>query len=166
MSDIGKTMVCIVGSVLFCAGAGAIGADSANPYQGIVDRNVFGLKPLPPPKASGPEKPPAPKITLNGITTILHKKQVFMTAQLPARPPEPAKPQSFILSEGQRDGDIEVLEIDEKTGTVKLNNFGVAMTLTMDKDGAKLPASAPGPMLASAVPNQSPYAPQPAAGNP
>src|SRR5947208_16694459 len=46
-----------------------------NPYQGIVDRNVFGLKPPPPPPA--PPEPPKPpvNITLTGITTVLGKKR-------------------------------------------------------------------------------------------
>ena len=115
MSESQKTVVCVLTSLMLCAGAKAIGADSAaNPYQGIVDRNVFGLKPPPPPPRPEDNKPPAPKITLNGITTILGNKRALMSVQMPARPPEPAKPQSFFLAEGQRDGDIEVLEINEK----------------------------------------------------
>src|SRR5215472_11388177 len=86
-----------------------------SPYQAIVDRNVFALKPPPPPPTNNPDanKPPPPAITLTGITTILGSKRAFMSVNMPAKPPEPAKVQSFMLSEGQRDGDIEVLEIDE-----------------------------------------------------
>src|SRR6516162_8606332 len=96
------------------------------PYQAIVDRNVFSLKPPPPPPVNNPDanKPPPPPITLTGITTILGSKRAFMSVNMPAKPPEPAKVQSFMLSEGQRDGDIEVLEIDEKAGMVKVNEFG------------------------------------------
>ena len=151
-------------SLMLCAGAKAIGADSAaNPYQGIVDRNVFGLKPPPPPPRPEDNKPPAPKITLNGITTILGNKRALMSVQMPARPPEPAKPQSFFLAEGQRDGDIEVLEINEKLdgGTVKVNNFGTVQTLTMDKDGAKLPAAVAAP-TPGAPPSPGGYVPPPA----
>src|SRR5437899_11226161 len=107
------------------------------------------MKPAPPPQKQYPfEKPPAPKVTLNGITTIFGKPRAVMSVQMPARPPEPAKPQSFILQPGQRDGDVEVLEINEKLdgGTVKVSTFGTVQTLTMDKDGAKLPAGAPPPM--------------------
>src|SRR5436190_5650423 len=51
----------------------------ANPYHGIVDRNVFGLKPIPPP-APPPEQPKPPvNITLTGITTLFGKKRCFIT---------------------------------------------------------------------------------------
>ena len=156
MSDTRKTMVCIMSSLALCAGARAIVADSpANPYQGIVDRNVFGLKPPPPPsKGTEPDKPPPPKITLTGITTIFHDKRALMTVAMPARPPEAAKQQSFILAEHQREGDIEVLEIDVKAGDVKVNNFGTVVTLNLEKDGAKLPSGpAPAPVMAGAQPS-------------
>ena len=83
------------------------------PYHGIVERNVFNLKP--PPPAVPPEPPPAPppKIVLTGITTILDSKMALFKVAVPPRPPEPAKEESRILSENQRDGDIEVLQIDE-----------------------------------------------------
>ncbi len=80
MSDTRKSVVCILSSLTLCAGAQAIVADSAaNPYQGIVDRNVFGLKPpLPPSKGPDTDKPPPSKITLTGITTIFHDKRALM----------------------------------------------------------------------------------------
>jgi len=125
-----------------------MGADSANPYQGIVDRNVFGLKPPPAPPRPEDNKPPPPKITLTGITTILGNKRALMNVAMPPKPPDPAKQKSFILAEGQRDGDIEVLEIDETSGTVKVDDFGTVMVLDINKDGAKLPATplAPAPV--------------------
>ncbi len=160
MSDTRKIVVCILSSLTLCAGAKAIVADSsANPYQGIVDRNVFGLKP-PTPVSKGPdtEHPPPPKITLTGITTIFHDKRALMNVAMPARPPEPAKQQSFILAEHQREGDIEVLEIDVKTGDVKVSNFGTVVTLNLEKDGAKLP-NTPALPLAGAQPNPAGYVP-------
>src|SRR6266404_3955133 len=156
MSDTGKIVVCILSSLTFCAGAKAIVADtSANPYQGIVDRNVFGLKPPPPPN-KGPltDTPPPPKITLTGITTIFHDKRALMNVAMPAKPSEPAKNQSFILAEHQREGDIEVLEIDVKTGDVKVSNFGTVVTLNLEKDGAKLP-NAPALPIAGGHPKPS-----------
>lgn len=166
MSDGGRS-ICVLSVLLLCAGGNATGADSANPYQGIVDRNVFGLKP--PPTLPRPEdnKPPAPKITLTGITTILGNKRALMNVAMPAKPPEPAKQKSFILAEGQRDGEIEVLEIDETSGTVKVDDFGTVMVLDINKDGAKLPVSpvAPAPIapppgpVGYRPPVPNPYAP-------
>jgi len=165
MSVWGKTAICFLAALMLCAGGKAAAPDaSANPYQGIVDRNVFALKPPPAPVRPEDNKPPPPSIKLTGITTILGNKRVLMNVQMPAKPPEPAKSQSFILTEGQRDGEIEVLEIDENTGTVKVNNFGTEMTLTMDKDSVKLPPSVPAavPLPGTAPPNAVGYVPQPA----
>src|SRR5215475_5255978 len=118
----GKQAVLLVSSLLCCSAADAIvGDNSGNPYQGIVDRNVFGLKPPPPPPAAEPQLPPAPKVTITGITTILGNKRVLLEVAIPAKGTEPAKKQSYILAEGQRDGDMEVMQIDEKSGDVKLN---------------------------------------------
>ena len=135
----------ILGSLLCCAAAQAIVSDSAgNPYQGIVDRNVFGLKPPPPPPTPESQQPPAPKVQVTGITDILGKKQALLKVSVPAKPPEPAKDQYYVLTEGQRDGESEVLEIDVKGGNVKLNDYGTVMTLNIEKDGPKL-ASTPVP---------------------
>src|SRR6266581_614168 len=164
MSDTGKVVVCILSSLSLCSGAKAIVADtSANPYQGIVDRNVFGLKPPTPiTKDTTKDTPPPPKITLTGITTIFHDKRALMNVAMPAKPSEPAKNQSFILAEHQREGDIEVLEIDVKTGDVKVSNFGTVVTLNLEKDGAKLP-NAPALPIAGAQPSPAGYVPP---GNP
>src|SRR6188472_2241935 len=70
---------------LLCSGAIAIGADSGNPYQGIVDRNVFGLKPPPPPGKPEEKKVDLPPITLTGITTILGNKRALMNVQSPGK---------------------------------------------------------------------------------
>jgi hypothetical protein len=118
-----------------------------NPYQSIVDRNVFGLHPPPPPPSNEPPKPPIPAINLTGITTILGKKMAFMLIQLPPKPGEQAKPgpSSFTLTEGERDGDIEVISIDEKAGTVKVSEFGTITNVTF----GKLPSTpSPSPAVA------------------
>ena len=136
MSNSGKNALCILSSLLLCGGAQAITDDSANPYQGIVDRNVFGLKPPTPQAKIEDKKTDLPPIILTGITTILGNKRVLMNVQPPGKPV-----QSFILTEGQRDGEIEVLEIDEKAGSVKVSQSGTIVPLTFEKNGAKLPAS-------------------------
>ncbi len=148
-----RNLVCFLSSFAFCAAVNAISADTPlNPYQGIVDRNVFGLKPPPPLPKPEDNKPPPPKITLTGITTILGNKRALMKVQVPAKPGEPAKEQSYILTEGQRDGEIEVLEINELEGSVKVNESGLVTLLTFDKDGAKLPSTPPPAVPLAGVP--------------
>jgi hypothetical protein len=140
--------LCLLGDALVSRAVPALSTnDAANPYQAIIARNAFALKPPPPPPDPEASKPTPSKITLTGMTTILGKKQVLLkTAPTPPKPGEtPKGDQSYILTVGQREGDIEILEIDEIAGSVKLNNAGVVATLTFEKDGAKLPATAAPP---------------------
>jgi hypothetical protein len=151
-------LICTVWASVI-TGAFAISAD--NPYTGIIDRNVFGLKAPPAPADPEANRPPPPKIIPTGITTILGNKRALFKVQMPARPPEPAKEQSFIMTEGQREGQIEVLEIDEKAGSIKFNDYGTVVTLSLEKDA---PKPQPGPPVvagAAPVPNQV-YTPPPA----
>lgn len=150
-------LFCMTSSLAVYITASAVTPEAKdNPYQSIVDRNVFALKPPPPPPDPEATKAPPVKITLTGITTILGNKRALMKAPAPpGKPGEPAKPElSFILAPGQRDGDVEVLDIDEVAGNVKLRNGGVEVTLNIDKDGPKLaPSPAPGvPGIPGAVP--------------
>src|SRR5258708_17514997 len=154
-----KMVACLVGGLAFCAAANEVPPDTlANPYQNIIDRNAFSLKPPPPPPDPEATKAPVLKITLTGITTILGNKRVLMkTAPPPGKPGEsPKTEQSYILTEGQREGDIEVIEIDDKAGSVKVNNAGTVQTLTFEKDGAKLPATVPPPAVPGAAPGAAP----------
>ncbi len=153
MIKAGNALVWTVSGLVFCQAVWAATPDSpsnANPYSGIVDRNVFGLKP-PPPPAPPPEQPKPPvNITLTGITTLSGKKKCFITVLAAPKPGSPAAPESMMLSEGQRQGDIEIVSIDEKAGSVNLKQGESAETISFDKNGVKggpppPPAMAGGP---------------------
>ena len=150
--------------VLMCATATAADA-AANPYQGIVERNVSGLKPPPPPPDPESNKPPPPKITLTGITTILGKKRALLKFTPPVtKPGEQPKEQAFTLGEGQGEGGLEVLEIDEKAGTVKVSNYGTVATLDFESNGVKTaPGAAPPGMPPGMPPAMRPGLPMPGA---
>jgi hypothetical protein len=168
----------MMSGLAFCLPSSAVVSDNAeNPYQSIVDRNVFNLKPAPAPAdPSETTKPTALKITLTGMISIGTKRVLMKTAPPQGKPGEgPKTEQSYILAEGQREGDIEVIEINEKQGSVKVNNAGSVQTLTFEKDGAKLPATqapaAPGaPNGAAPIPGlpvaRPAAAPAAAPGNP
>src|SRR5579859_4213045 len=144
MKRSGMLAVGLLASWVGMAVVGAVTPEpAATPYEGIIDRNAFGLKPPPPPPDPEATKPPPLKITLTGITTILGNKRALMETPPPTGKPgeQPKSKQSYILTIGQREGDIEVLDIDEKAGSVKVNNAGQIVTLTFEKDGAKLPAT-------------------------
>jgi hypothetical protein len=159
----GKVLVCILGVLFVGPGLKGMALESGEtPFHGIVERNVFGLKPPTPAETPAPPPPPPVKITLTGITTILGNKRALLSAQLPNKPQE-----FYMLTEGQRDDDIEVVEINEAAGTVKVNNHGVPQTLDFMNNGAKgqpvaaapLPPPMPG---ALPPPGTMPGTPQPA----
>ena len=166
MTNSGRLLMGALGILVLWTGLRVIATETSGgtPYQGIVDRNVFGLKaPAPPPDPEA-NKPPPPKITLQGITTFGGIKRALFKVQIPPKPGDPAKgEQSFILAEGQRDGDIEVLEIDPKPpGSVKVNNFGTIVSLNFENNGMpKAGGSGPG-----AQPGPPGFVPPPAPNNP
>jgi hypothetical protein len=142
-------LVCLA----FCLSARAVNSGfPSERYSDIPERNVFGLKPADSEPDSGPAKTAPPKILLTGITTVLSNKLALLKALLPTAPGTPAKEKPLMLAEGQRDGSIQVLQINEKTGSVRVNDSGTVMTLTFAKDGVK-PTAGAAPGTAS-----SPYA--------
>jgi hypothetical protein len=116
-------------------------------------------------------------VVLAGIWNI-GTKRAILKATLPAKPAEagkpaqPSKEESFMLAAGQREGDIEVLEIDEKAGTVKVNDYGDIVTLNFSDNGVKLAATpalpgvpgAPNPIGGIPQPQPNNYSPIPGAG--
>ena len=142
-------------SLVFCADVLAVAPDSSTSrYQAIPDRNAFGLTPPAPKDSALPPPPSIPKLILTGITTILGNKRALMKAVPTAGVPgQAAKEESLILTEGQRQGTVEVLNIDEQAGSVRVNNSGSIMTLTFEKDGAKLTNTPP----PAATPSRLPY---------
>jgi len=124
--------LCILGGFTWCATGQAATAEAGeHPYRCIAATNVFRLKS---PPASTPEPvptPPLPKITLQGITTIDGQREVLFKVTMPARASEAAKEVAYVLSEGQREGEIEVLEINELAGTARFRNHGVEQVLKL-----------------------------------
>ena len=108
--------------------AGTVG----NPYLSIAARNVFGLNP---PQMQPAELPTASstRVKLVGITTLCGK-WALLKIYLPAQPSEPARPVACILEAGQRVGPLELLEIDEKEGSVKVRISGVIMVLMLERE--------------------------------
>jgi hypothetical protein len=137
MSNGGKTLVCLgAGLVLaFTSGADAANPPSAtdlsNPYNSIVVRNVFLLKPTPPPPVNpGPTTPvtPPPDVKVRGMTTILGYPQAIFEMTPKGKPPE-----SHIMTDGERQGSLELVKINmaEKSTLVKIDG-GPAITIALD----------------------------------
>ena len=128
-----------------CAASTRADAESAqNPYTPIVTRNVFALVPIPTnaPVDLTPEVPP-PKITPNGIMTLFGKLQVLFKVAGVAHPGQPPKDESYVLSEGDRQDDIEVQTIDEKAAMITFNNHGIVQRLALVAGTASAGSAAP-----------------------
>ena len=138
MKHFWKIGVCLAGGLVWNA---SLGAD--NPYAPIAARNIFGLNP---PQEITPTAPQPPsKITLNGIKTIFGGvAQALFYVDVPPRPPTPATQKSYILSEGQRQDDIEVTHIDDKKNVVTFKNHGVVQEIPLVKAA---PITTPTPVV-------------------
>jgi hypothetical protein len=148
MTTGGRPLMCILSVFVLGTATHVIARDTSGttPYQGIVERNVFGLKPPPPPTALVPDTPPPPRIILQGVTTFMGVKRALMKVLMPPKPPDPAKEVPLTLAEGQREGEVEVLEINDKPGNifVKVSDYGTITNLNFENNGIKT-ASTPGP---------------------
>jgi hypothetical protein len=143
MNRLGKIAISLAGVLALNTGLRAAGLTATNnplpgnPYAPIVSRNIFGLLP--------PEAPPdpaleavgrLPKITPTGIMGVFGNWQVLFKVAAnanakPGQPGQPAKDDFYILSQGQRQDDIEVLKIDEKKGIVTFDNHGTTQELPL-----------------------------------
>ncbi len=119
-------------------------------YLGIVDRNAFALKPVEIPPEVAPEPPPAQAVNIIFTATSNWKGKKKAYFKVPG-----GTPNSFTypaLQEGEQEGAIKVLEIDEKEGLVKILNGGVPATLTFKEHGNKDPGVIAAPKAGPNVP--------------
>jgi hypothetical protein len=145
MKRLGKIAVCLASGLVLNASAHADGVVLPNnPYAPAVVRNVFGLNPPQPVDLNAPQADPPPKITLNGIMSIFGHLQALFKVAVPAKPGQTAKDESYILSEGQRQDEIEVIKIDEKNSLVTFNNHGTVQEMALAKANAPVVNAAPG----------------------
>ena len=109
-------------------------AEPSQPYAVIVSRNMFGLVPIPvvdPATLNQPPADPPPKITPNGIMTIFGKLQVLFKVATKPPPGQPQKDDAYVMTEGERQDEIEVVKIDGKAGVVTFNNHGTVQELSL-----------------------------------
>ena len=125
----------------------------SNPYESIVDRNPFGLRPPPPPpEITAPPAPAAPLATveLTGITSLFHKDRALLEIT-----PGPGKPMlKPILSVGERVESIEVVSINVEKNEVVIKNSGVVTNLSLKV--AKAGGTPPQPGMIAPPPGINP----------
>ena len=110
-----------------------------NPYQVIIDRNPFNLRPIPPPavavavETNAPPTPP-PEIKLTGITTLSGSPKAFLQVE-----DKQTKKAAFPppLAAGDNYNEIMVVSIDVENNTVRIKNGDAETTLDFEKNGVK-----------------------------
>jgi hypothetical protein len=123
-------------TLAFCSSVRAGGATpTGNPYAPIVTRNVFGLNPPPTNAPAAPDD--LPKITPNGIMKVMDELLVLYKVSAKG-----SKEESYMLSEGQGQDDIEVIKIDQKAAVITFNNHGTTQEIPLANISS---APAPGP---------------------
>ena len=130
-----------------------------NPYQIIIDRNPFGLRPIPPPPVPPDPTPPPPPplgVNLTGITTLLGPAKVFLEFTDPQtkkveRPPA--------LLAGDTFKAITVVSIDAENNRVQIKNGDAESWLDFEKNGVKAAGGgAPAPVPHPGFPGANPAA--------
>jgi len=140
-----------------------VGQCAVNPYsEAITNRNVFALKEPPPPPAQTEVSPPAAKITLIGIANVMGRRKAVLKAET-GRPkpaiagqPAPGQEPPIVLEEGGMLDGISLVSIDERNGSVKVDNNGEVLVLTFERDGLKAPSGAASPTQSPGLPNRQP----------
>jgi len=126
-----------------------------NPYSSVIVRNAFGLKPPPPPAAETPVQAaiPLPKVVLTGIITSLFgptpRVLLEVTEQEPGKTVNVKRP---IMQLGEKDGLIEILEVDIARNYVRIRNGTVETNLTFE-----VAKAAPSPAAPTALVSGAPH---------
>jgi hypothetical protein len=132
-----------------------------NFYRVIVDRNPFGLQPprVNPPTVPTNKPPDKVDVKFTGITSDSTGKKAWLVIPTPPNKRD-QHPQYLSLREQESQGDIQVLEIDDKENTVKIANAGSTVVLTFKDHGFPTPTmvamAMPGNVLPAGVPGALP----------
>ena len=104
----GRLGVCILGLAAVIA--------AANPYETISVRNIFDLaSPKEDVSKPGEVFKPPPDIKMSGVAAFGSHKWVLLTKADPGK-----TPRHLLMREGEKDGDIEVVNVDEIAAVVKI----------------------------------------------
>ena len=112
-----------------------------NRYSAINTRNAFNLGSEPPSRKPAP--PPALEKSEDiKLTGIYRHKGVERVALAMIDPKKKTEPPKYIeLAAGEKQGGIEIVSIDKKTGEVTVKEFGSLKSLTFKEDSFKTSVS-------------------------
>ena len=157
-----QTLICMLGILALNTSAKAITPiASGPPYQGIVERNIFGLQPASAQPAVIVPKPPLPKLILTGIAGGFISDRAVVKMIFPPKSGEPGRERCCVLSIGEREADLEMLEIRRESRMVRVRYASEEMTLSFEPSAASTkPVAAqpnsppPGPSVMTAPESQ------------
>jgi hypothetical protein len=110
-------------------------SEDANPYAVISDKNVFHLNPPPPPPSTETAKPPdLQKVMLSGFQKVGNRMKVYLA--IPAKDPKDTA--YLALQAGEKERDVEIVNIRADKEEVDILNTGTPMTLTVKSNGFAL----------------------------
>jgi hypothetical protein len=110
---------------------------------GIGHPGIVESKPGPQNQEVGQSAPLLPKITLLGISAVVGDKKALLKVETQPNSLGASKMESLILGEHQKSGQVEVFEINQEAGTVRLRCSGVVTTLSLNMDDATAGAEVP-----------------------
>jgi hypothetical protein len=135
-------------------GALAAAAD-ANPYEVIWDRNIFHLNPRPVPEPPPPPKPPElPKVMLTGIVAKGSSIRVYLAISPPNKKETPYYTSGLLP--GQKDHEVELLNIHPDKEEVDILNSGARETLSVESNSYASEATAAAPRPGGGAPRMPP----------
>ncbi len=119
----------LAASLLTLGLTGAVATDSPAPYQTIVHRNPFGLKPpatAPSGTAETTANKPLPPIALTGLASLADRRWACFNLAPPGKPARSLK-----LALGQLEGDVQLLSVNLRDSTVEILHCGQPFRLAL-----------------------------------
>jgi hypothetical protein len=133
-----------IGLGLLWATQALTGAETS--YDVIVARNAFALRSSSPVASEPPVAPgnwtPPPDLKITALITVPPAKKCALYVVEHGKPPK-----SYVLGEGEQQDNIEVVNINGSSQTVRVKNQGVYVVLDFKTHGLK-----PGGSVGSALP--------------
>ena len=137
----------VLGGAALLSGVPSLAAEvTGNPFQVIVERNAFRLKPAPAPQvvSTNPPPPPPSNVRLTGVYEWSGVKKAVLEITDPV---SKKVDHPMPLVEGDEQGLVKIISIDVKAGKVEIQNGTETATLTFDtKPAGPVAGGTPGGM--------------------
>ena len=111
-------------------------------YRVISERNAFNLSNEPPKREEAGPPPEPPRSEDIKLTGIFRHKGIERAAIAVIDPKKKSEPPKYLeLAAGEKQGQIEIVSIDKKTGKVTLKELGSLRSLSFETDAFKTSVS-------------------------